>query len=153
MLKLIRASCYSFHEPESGVSQENLVYEWRPIPTHGESPEEQQRRHRLCFEAAGHCRLQSQRWGLLRRPCWPFSPGEGEHCTEWRAFRSSSKSSSKSSRSRSSAGMRSAGMISPLSLARGPNAREKAPGLPLNMMCHKGDGRSAILLFSGLWLS
>lgn len=44
-------------------------------------------------------------------------------------------------------------MISPISLARGPNSREEAPGLPLNMRCHKGDGRSDILLFSGLWLS
>lgn len=33
-----------------------------------------------------------------------FIPGEGEHCTEWWAFKSSSKSSRKSSKSRSSVG-------------------------------------------------
>lgn len=54
--------------------------------------------------------------------CWAslgtISPGEGEHCTEWRAFRSSSKSSRKSSRSRSSAGTRSPGVITSVSLSK-----------------------------------
>lgn len=68
-----------------------------------------------------------------------FSPGEGVHCTECRAFRSSSKSSKKSSRSRSSAGIRSSGMITSLSLFGDQLPGRSVLDCPRDMKCHKGN--------------